>query len=244
MAVHPQMDRRAVIVGGAAMLLAGCAGPASRRGPDEIQPVNAPPENIPEEEDVSPAEDLMREHGVLNRVLLVYEECVRRIETQQDLNPKPLADAARLVRTFIEDYHEKIEEDHLFPRYRAAGKLVDLVDLLTLQHKAGRSTTERIEALATMQALRDPDQSRELIMRIRQFVRMYRPHEAREDTVLFPVLHQIVSRQEYDAMGEEFERIEHTQLGEEGFERAVDHTAEIEKSLGIYNLAQFTPKVE
>ena len=30
------------------------------------------------DEEISPAEDLMREHGVLNRVLLVYEEAVRR----------------------------------------------------------------------------------------------------------------------------------------------------------------------
>ncbi len=30
-------------------------------------------------EDVSPAEDLMREHGVLRRLLLVYEEVDRRI---------------------------------------------------------------------------------------------------------------------------------------------------------------------
>ena len=33
------------------------------------------------EEEVSPAEDLMREHGVLKRVLLIYEEAIRRIDT-------------------------------------------------------------------------------------------------------------------------------------------------------------------
>ena len=34
------------------------------------------------DEDVSAVEDLMREHGVLRRILLVYEECLRRIETK------------------------------------------------------------------------------------------------------------------------------------------------------------------
>src|SRR5436190_7019562 len=38
----------------------------------------------PEEEDVTPGEDLMREHGVLNRVLLVYEECARRLDGHED----------------------------------------------------------------------------------------------------------------------------------------------------------------
>ena len=32
------------------------------------------------EEEVSPAEDLMREHGVLKRVLLIYGEAIRRID--------------------------------------------------------------------------------------------------------------------------------------------------------------------
>src|SRR5213594_3693455 len=40
-----------------------------------------------EEEEVSPPEDLMREHGVLKRVLLVYEEAIRRIDAKQELPP-------------------------------------------------------------------------------------------------------------------------------------------------------------
>ncbi len=217
---------------------------ARRCNPSSSQSIASAPAAVPPapvDEGVTPAEDLMREHGVLNRVLLIYESCLAAIERKQDLAPEPLAQAARLVRTFIEDYHEKLEEDHLFPRYRKAGKLIDLVDVLTAQHKAGRRTTERIEGLATMRSLRDPGDSRELAARIHDFIRMYRPHEAREDTILFPALHAIVSRSEYDAMGEQFEDIEHKQLGEEGFERAVERVEEIEKKLGIYELAQFTP---
>jgi hypothetical protein len=73
-------------------------------------------------------------------------------------------------------------------------------------------------------------------------VRMYRPHEAREDTVLFPSLHDIVSKQEYDALGEEFDKIEKKTFGQDGFEWARDQVTVIEKELGIYDLAQFTPK--
>ena len=35
------------------------------------------------EEDVSTNEDLMREHGVLNRVLLIYDEAVRHIQAEK-----------------------------------------------------------------------------------------------------------------------------------------------------------------
>jgi len=72
---------------------------------------------------------------------------------------------------------------------------------------------------------------------------MYRPHEAREDTVLFPAFRKMVSQHEYDSLGEEFENNEHKLFGEEGFEMMVGKVADIEKKLGIYELAQFTPKV-
>ena len=45
------------------------------------------------------------------------EESGRRLNNKQDLEPSILAGATKIVRTFIEDYHEKLEEDHLFPRF-------------------------------------------------------------------------------------------------------------------------------
>ena len=74
------------------------------------------------------------------------------------------------------------------------------------------------------------------------FIRMYRPHEAREDTVLFPALHRIVPAKQLKELGEQFEKEEDKLCGEEGFEKTVDQVAAIEKQLGIYDLSQFTPK--
>ena len=39
-----------------------------------------------------------------------------------------------------------------------------------------------------------------------------------------------------------YEENEHKVLGDEGFEKTVDKVASIEKLLGIYELAQFTPR--
>ena len=201
----------------------------------------AAPAKEKENEEVAPAEDLMREHGLLNRVLLIYEEVERRIAASRDFKPESLAAAAGIVRHFIEDYHEKLEEEHLFPRFRKAHRLVDLVDTLDAQHKAGRRETGITLQLATAAALKDPGNRSRLAASLGRFIRMYRPHEAREDTVLFPALHQIVSPHEYAALGEQFEKREHQLFGEEGFEKMVDRVAGLEKEFGIYDLAQFTP---
>jgi len=193
-----------------------------------------------EEEEVSTNEDLMREHGILKRVLLAYDEIIRRIRANKDFPPQTVTDGATIIRKFIEEYHEKLEEDHLFPRFRKAGKLVSLVDTLLKQHQAGRHVTERV--LATASSLKTQDDRNRLANDLEAFNRMYAPHEAREDTVLFPELHKIVSPHEYDAMGEQFESIERKTFGGDGFDIYVDKVAALEKQLGIYDLNQFTPK--
>ena len=82
-----------------------------------------------------------------------------------------------------------------------------------------------------------------LITYLRAFTRMYRPHEAREDTILFPAFQALVSEKEYKELGQQFEGKEHELFGKEGFEGQVAHVEQIERKLGIYDLAQFTPSV-
>jgi hemerythrin-like domain-containing protein len=175
-------------------------------------------------------------------VLLIYGEAIRRIDAGEDLPPSPLADAAKLIRSFVEDYHEKLEEDYLFPRFRKANRLVELADVLLQQHRAGRKLTDLTLRLARSESLRDAKSKRQLRDSMFRFIRMYAPHEAREDTVLFPAFRGIVSSNEYGSLGEEFEKKEHQLFGEDGFQRIVERVAGIEKALGIYELSQFTPK--
>jgi hemerythrin-like domain-containing protein len=207
-----------------APLLAGSAAAAEKRG-----------------EEVLLNEDLMREHGVLRRVLLIYEEVERRIARSRNFDPQTVAAAADIVRRFVEDYHEKQEEDFLFPRFRNANRLTELVDTLERQHKAGRAQTAVVAKLASPAALNLAPNRANLAEALQKFVRMYRPHAAREDTVLFPALHDIVSAKEYAALGERFEDRERKLFGGDGFEKMVARVAGLEKELGLYDLNQFTP---
>jgi len=191
---------------------------------------------------VCAGEDLMREHGVLNRILLIYEEAVRRLRTGEDLDPGDVGAAAAIIRQFIEDYHERLEEEELFPRFEAANRLRDLVGVLRVQHDAGRWLTTEILSLARADRLRSPDARGTLADRMLQFVRMYRPHEAREDTVLFPELHRLLSPRELDALGDRFEEREERLFGKDGFEDVVHRTTAVEERLGLFDLSRFTPR--
>ena len=196
----------------------------------------SPPARAEEEDEVSPTEDLMREHGVLRRILLVYGESARRLDGNQPLPAGTLERAAQLVRAFVEDYHERDEEEFVFPLLRKAGKLGDLIATLTAQHQAGRKLTAEIQKLAPKAS----SSQKPLALALRQFIRMYEPHAAREDTVLFPAFAAVAGKKELARLQELFEKKEQAlPLG--NFEKMVDEVAKLEQSLGIYELAQFTP---
>jgi len=217
---------------GAGVLLAGCTGGSVGTGG-----AGAPQQ----EADILPVEDLMREHGLLVRIALIYEECLRRLDAGGEAPLPSLSEAAGIVRRFVEDYHEKLEEEFVFPRFAGAGELAALAATLKAQHQAGRDVTDVVIRLSARKALAG-DEPRQLQAAIRQFLRMYYPHLAREDTVLFPAFHDRVPPREYDQLGDRFEDRENQLFGDHGFEHMVEKVATIEKALGIYDLARFTPK--
>src|SRR6266700_3991589 len=204
------LDRRVFLKSGIIFTGAALAGAGLLHGAETEK------KSEDKEAEVGPPEDLMREHGVLKRVLLIYGEALRRLEAK---------------------------EDFPFPRFEKANRLVDLVKVLREQHQAGRRVTDVTMRFANMQSLKNDSERAQLVNSMRQFIRMYNPHEAREDTVLFPAFRKIVSPHEFDSLGEDFEKKEDELFGEDGFEKVVDKVAGIEKRFGIYELAQFTPKI-
>src|SRR5262245_19478893 len=88
-----------------------------------------------EEAEGTPGEDLMQEHGVLERILLVYDEAARRIERGEAVDLAVVTEGAGVVRRFVEEYHEQLEEQFVFPRLETAKREVELVAVLRLQHR-------------------------------------------------------------------------------------------------------------
>ena len=236
----PRVGRRAVLLG-AGGLAAGAAGagaalaiaaPAGGRASDPVQR----PDTYP-----SPGEDLMREHGVLKRVLLVYRELISRAQQGGQLPAQQLHDAALIIHDYIEGFHEGLEEGYVFPRLRRAGQLNGTVTTLLVQHARGRELTQFILSSATSKGVGSPAGRARLGRAMSEFDRMYEPHEAREDTVIFPAFRKIVPARELADLAQHFADLESQQFGSRGFSFMVDQVAAIERALGIYDLNQFTP---
>jgi hemerythrin-like domain-containing protein len=202
-----------------------------------------------EEKEVGAVEDLMREHGVLRRALLVYIETVPKLRANPaGLDAGAVARTARLFRSFGEDYHErKLEEAHIFPAVKkAGGPAAAYVDVLIAQHDRGREITDYIISVAGKGGIGAGD-AEPLARVFESFVLMYQNHAAREDTIVFQAWKEALSERQLREMGDKFEDIERQTFGKDGFEDAVKQIAQIEQALGFADLAQFTapppPKV-
>jgi hemerythrin-like domain-containing protein len=195
------------------------------------------------EPEVTATEDLMREHGVIRRALLVYAESIPKLrQNAASVDPGALRRTAQLFRTFGEDYHERmLEEQHIFPTIRKMNsELSRYADILIEQHGRGREITDYV--LAVTQGNKIGAVHAEPLARVFEgFVRMYENHAAREDTIIFPAWKKNFTNKQLDELSDQFEDIEHRMFGKDGFEDAEKTISSIEGSLGLANLGQFTP---
>lgn len=228
--------RRAVLLSGGG-LVAGAA--AASAGWALTESPTAPTAAVV----IPPDDDLMREHGVLKRVLLCYREMADRVQSGQPLNAQDLHDSALIIHDYIEGFHEGLEEGYVFPRLVGDGRVSSTVTTLLVQHARGRVITQFLLREATARAVVMRGTRADLAAAMLAFDRMYEPHEAREDTVVFPAFRQIVPASELTELGQHFADLELQQFGTNEFAAMVTRVASIEQNLGIYDLSQFTAQV-
>jgi hypothetical protein len=94
-------------VTGAGLVQSGCAKAANETGGSDKVTAN---------------EDLMREHGILRRILIIYREVAPKlVASAATVDASALKSAAKLFQAFGERYHEQLlEEQHIFPIVRKA----------------------------------------------------------------------------------------------------------------------------
>ncbi len=229
-----QERRRLLRFAGAAALSAAIGLPA-------IKAAHAADESE-DEEGVDAAEDLMREHGVLRRALLVYAEASTRLSLGEGTVPAAaLGQVADLFRTFGEDYHERaLEEKHVFPVLARTGvSNAALAQVLLQQHNRGREITDYVSAV-THSGRVSAANGAPLAAALASFVRMYEHHAAIEDTVVFPAWKAAITRARYRELSEQFEELEQRMFGKDGFDDAVERIGALEKAFGLDELGDLT----
>jgi hemerythrin-like domain-containing protein len=228
---HVLIARRRWLIGTTGALLLASPALAQQATPSKTKAT---------EGGIPATERLMRDSGVLLRILAIYEAGARRLGSGEDIEPAIFTQAAETMRDFVHGYHEKQEEEHVFPRFKKAGRMVELVDVMQAQHAAGQKLTARILELAPKSASKTERQG--LIEAMQASIVLYRPHVARELTDVWPTLRTLVTPNEFDELSAALEKDETEKLGKDGFEKMAKKIEALEKRIGINDISQFTPK--
>lgn len=191
------------------------------------------PEEMGRLEAVSPTETMMQEHGVLERVIMILERAMGRMRAGLAPDYEAVAGSAALIREYIQDFHEKNEERHIFPSVYSRPGMAEFVKTLRKQHEQGRPLIDEIQRAAKH---RNGSLREVLAGRLRGFIDLYRPHKAWEDTVLFPAYRMAVARDEALKLGDSLEKMEHHRFGQSALLHFLGQTEILEKSVGITGL--------
>jgi len=227
-------SRRLVVTG------AGVAAGAALLGQNAWGQAQSETRERTAEAEVSAAEELMRQHAVAGRLLLIYDKAAGPESGSAKPSAKALVSTAEMIRSNVDEHHMKLEEESVFPLFQKSGTMADLITVLREQHTAARGLNEVIlraaekgESTSTESLTRD----------LRAYTRMLAAHTAYEETVLYPQLRTVVSPQEYERMETTLREADRKKLGREGFAGLVAKVAELESTAGITGLAQFTARV-
>jgi hemerythrin-like domain-containing protein len=231
------LSRRAILLSAGGLAAAG-GGFAAGFGVDRAGSAGGPAGMLAVP---TPGEDLMMEHGLLLRILLIYRHLMAGQASGEPIQASHAHDAALIIHDYIEAFHEPLEEAYVFPRLVAKGQLKPTVSTLLLQHARGRERTQLILAESGGSGSLRPASARLVATSMAAFVRMYEPHEAREDTVVFPAFRALLTPAELADLGQQFAALQKQQFGSDGFAQMVARVAGIEQAIGIYDLGQFTP---
>ena len=193
------------------------------------------------EEAISPPEDLMREHAILDRILLIYEAGMRRAGQGEDIDPGRF----RTCRRHRARLHPRLSRE-----VRGGADLPALQDGRPhgrAGQRAGRPA--RAPDASSPNASSRPRRRPAIASRARRWAATSRPSSpciartprARRPTSSPPCASSSPA-DEYEGIADEMEKRERQAFGADGFEKVAKKVAEIETVIGIHDLDVFTPK--
>ena len=174
-------------------------------------------------------EDLMKEHALVTRILIIYDKCVEILSESPILSTISIVkQTAQIVRNFVENYHEYIEETYIFPLFSNDKKYDILIKELIHQHTISREITSSI-----ITDIENIENIKNVIDNIKKFNKIYVAHINVEDLSLIKNVRSHISEDEFIKLSKKFDEIEDEKLGKHGFKKILKELILIEHKLGI-----------
>ncbi len=156
---------------------------------------------------MKPAGILMIEHRLIEKVLLLVDREIERIEERLAIDKHFLKSVVDFIRTYADKIHHGKEEDILFEQLKA--KAMDAHDTAVMaeldeEHVVARRVVSELVQAETGYFSGDRPQIEVVKQKLAFLVNFYPVHIAKEDKDFFPKTQRYFSAEELDRLLEEF----------------------------------------
>lgn len=233
-------SRRGLILGGGGLIVGAAAGAGIgiAASPTSASASQAQLDAVAKMPPLT--EELMVEHGLLIRTILVYREIMRRVAANEPVPRAAVKDSTGVIVDFIHGFHEPLEEGYVFPP--VASKMAGTIQTLLVQHARGREQTQIILSAANGPGSVLTGASRSAVAEaMDKFIIMYEPHESWEDTLVYPALRSVSTPTQIVQLASHFSSLQDQQFGPNAFGEMLAKVEAVEQSLGVSDLNAFTP---
>ncbi|MBN2168425.1 MAG: hemerythrin domain-containing protein [Actinobacteria bacterium] len=160
---------------------------------------------------------MIREHRLIERMLVLLEQEMNSIRSDYKADPVFIGTAVDFFRTYADRTHHGKEEELYFKGL--AGKNLDpelgrVMEELVEDHRYGRAKVRELQGLTDRYIQGDQTALGEMEDLIAELVRFYTAHIIKEDKHFFFPTQEYFSREEQDAMLNEFKEFDSKMIHE------------------------------
>ncbi len=160
-----------------------------------------------------PTEDLMNEHRVIERMLVVLSRACDRVEAGKEVERELFVGAGDFFKNFADKCHHGKEEKLLFERMQARGLSGEVgpIAVMLREHQDGRAHVRKISELSVAKESKKRNDG--LISAGRAYVELLSQHIQKEDNILYPLANQILTEEDQEELERGFEDVERDVMG-------------------------------
>jgi hemerythrin-like domain-containing protein len=161
-----------------------------------------------------PTQVLKDEHALILEALDAIERKVTALEAGAAPDRGYFEKAVQFLRTFADQCHHGKEENLLFKTMvdRGFPRQGGPIAVMLHEHETGRSFIRGIAEGAAAVGT-DPGAAKKIIENGRGYIGLLRAHIDKENHVLFPMADNVLSSEDQEHLGKEFERFEAEETG-------------------------------
>jgi hemerythrin-like domain-containing protein len=162
---------------------------------------------------MQPTDELMNEHRVIERMLVVVSNACDRLENGQEVEQELFVGAADFFKNFADRCHHGKEEKLLFVKMQERGVSGEVgpIAVMLREHQDGRGHVRKI---AELSATKMNQKTKDGLVRVgRAYVDLLSKHIQKEDNILYPMANQILTKEDQEELAKGFEEVEENVMG-------------------------------